>query len=323
MNMQAENPTPETEGASIHDAFYDTPEDDGVAVETVSEDQQTAEAVTEGEVSEETGSESLESDAATEDQEQQLTTAEIASIFGVDESTLDVNDKGQVVIKTKVDGEEGTATFDDFLRSYQKQGHLDNKSREVNQLKDQLQEQGQQQQQAAAQQLQTLQQYTQIAQQELMADYQSINWEELRATDPGEFAAKQTDMQQKQQAISARMQAINAEQQKQYQSQQQQTLQEANKQLLKDFPEWADESVGKEAITSLRGYGETVGFTPDQMAGVIHSPMFKLLQKAKAFDELEKGKPELTKQVRKVLKVAKPGVSSKAQPKSDADFFYN
>jgi hypothetical protein len=255
-------------------------------------------------------------------QEQQIALDDIAAVIGLDPEDLDLNEDSQVVLKTKVDGQESTVTFKDSKNSYQIQSNLDKKGMEANQLKEQLKTQIDEQNRQFQQKLQTLEDVSSIALSELQDEVESIDWNELKQDDPGEYAARRQDFQDRQARIHQRLQAVQEERAQIQQSQYQEYIANAEKALVEAFPEWVDTEKGQKEMGELRDYAVKQGFHVKQAQQFADAPLFVILKKARQFDALQQGKPEVKKLVKKSLKVKKPSGKAPDKLLSAEDLFY-
>ena len=101
--------------------------------------------------------------------------SDVAKLLGVEESALDVDEDGSIKVKTKIDGKEGAAKFNDLLKSYQLQGHVDAKAREAAEIHRQAQERVQQFEQYAYQEAQRFSEVYQAAKQFFIEDFGNVN----------------------------------------------------------------------------------------------------------------------------------------------------
>ena len=137
--MDQETSTP-TGGESTLDRLEallsseDAPQEPSEPIESVSEDEPAPEPETEG----------AEKQDDETPNEYQL--ADVAKLLGAEESALDVDEDGSILVKTKIDGQEGKVKFADLVKSYQLQGHVDKQVREAAEIRKQAQEQAQQMQ---------------------------------------------------------------------------------------------------------------------------------------------------------------------------------
>ena len=160
--------------------------------------------VTEEDVEESVEAESSEDEAqdAEPSESQEIELSHIAEYLGANEDQFIVSDDGELLVKTKIDGEEGQAKFADILKSYQLEGHLNKQSTELAETKKALQSKLAEADSKLAEKVQQLEDLSQIAYNELLSDYNNVNWNELRADDPGEYAARMADFQNRQSQIA-------------------------------------------------------------------------------------------------------------------------
>lgn len=316
--MDLEKPTQSDESIQARLEAYLEPR---TAPATTDDEQptQTADADIPGEevdAAQDEEAEAPKGDDSGEENEPQLTTTEIAKYLGLDETIVDVDDEGNLLVKTKVDGQEGAAKLQDLLRSYQLKGHLDNRHREIVEQEQALREQlaaVEQQAQARVQQLEDL---SKLAYQELQREYQSIDWQTLRSTDPAEFAAKVTEFQQREARIGQAMQHAQSERQQaevQNQERFKEYLREESQKLQQAIPEWSKPEVAQKERAELRAYAINHGFQQQEIDQLSDHRSVVVLRKAMMYDQLQKSKPEISKKVVKAPKLVKPGTSATKQ----------
>ena len=262
-------------------------------------------------------------DDATEDASQvELDASELASMFGLRESQVSVSDDGKLRIKVNIEGEESEATLAELVRGYQTDGYVTRKSMELADQRKALEAQAAQQQTALAQQAQQAAFLLQTAEQQLIGEYQSIDWQRLRRENPAEYSAAQLDYSQrarqiegmKEQALSITGQYDADAQAKQAQAYEAH-LEAEKTALLEAVPEWKDEAkaeVGKaEIVTFLR----ESGFTPEEIGSIGNHKALLLIRDAMAYRKAAKSTDVTAKQLKKVVKpVLKPGaVQTKAE----------
>jgi hypothetical protein len=245
----------------------------------------------------------------------QLTTSDLAKVFGLDESALDVDDTGAVLIKTKVDGREGTAKFADVLKSYQMQGHVDNQAREVAAQRQAIQQQAAEANNAVMQRLQHLDTVLNTASQELQREFHGIDWQTLRATDPGEYSARLADFNVRQQNLNGLAQQ-GAQQREFVQQQQQQDLyahlNSEHAKLPTLIPEWRDQAVAQRERNEVWEYAAKAGYSNQELAQMSSSAHVAALRKAMLFDRLQGSKAAVEARVRAAPKLIRPGQAPNA-----------
>lgn len=300
MTTEQENPTPD-EGASIQDRL-----ERYLAADDGEEPQQSAPQ----EDAEPQEPVETEDDAPDESDEPQLSTSELAKYLGVDEDMLDADENGDLFIKTKIDGQEGRAKFQDFVKSYQLQGHIDNQSREIAAQKQAFQNAIAEQQQAITQRMQYVEDMAGIAQQTLMNDYHGINWAQLSRDDPAEYVAKQHEFQQRSAQLNQVLQTVQMERQQAAQQQQQtfqQMLQHEAQRLTELIPDWKDAEKAKAERTELREWGKSIGLPQQDIDGVSNALYVQIMRKAMLYDKSQQSKTIMEKKVRTAPKLVKAG----------------
>lgn len=82
--------------------------------------------------------------------------------------------------------------------------------------------------------------------------------------------------------------------------------------LLEALPEWKDAEKLKADATKIAEHAVRVlGFTPEQITGIIDHRIVLALRKAMLYDEAQKAKPEIKNKLDKSISTAKPGGPSK------------
>jgi len=245
----------------------------------------------------------------------------IAEYLGTAEDQLTVNDDGDLMVRTKIDGQEGQAKFSDLLKSYQLEGHLNKQSTELAESQKALQTKLSEADGQLAQKVQQLEDLSQLAYNELLTDYNKVNWDELRTDDPGEFSAKQTDFQNRQNQIASLYQkAVDQRSELTATDSQvsQEKISEETAKLVKTFPSWSDNAVQSKEWAEIGEYAITQGMTAESYAKNVDSSIVIAFSKAKQFDALQKKSTKVTKLVKKVPKIAKPGSTASKIPNAQA-----
>lgn len=249
-------------------------------------------------------------------EESQLSISDLAKYLGVDESTLDVDDDGSVKVKTKIDGKEGAAKFQDLVKSYQLQGHVDAKAREAAETQKALSERVQQFEAFAQNEAQRLTQLAQMAHAELVGDFSAINWQELARNDPAEYVAKQAEFQSRQARVNqlaGEVQQRHQQVQKAQEAQLEQAVQQAAKYLESNIDGWKP---GNDIDKALQEYATKSGIKSTRDA-IIRDPGVAIaLHKAMLYDQGKAKSAVVEKQVRVAPKLVKPGQSIDARQRT-------
>lgn len=141
------------------------------------------------------------------------------------------------------------------------------------------------------------------------------NWAQVaQERTPQEVFALQ---QQWNQRVQRKQQA--AEYHQQLQVQQQNELRQAETaKLLEIFPEWQDPTKFRAGAEALVKAGDNYGFSAEEMAGMVDHRMFKVLEDARKYQELQKAKPKVAKKVAKAPRKLKAGAKPNKTDESKA-----
>lgn len=245
-----------------------------------------------------------EAEATEESEAREYDLSDIASVLGYDESDLAIDEDGKVKIKVKIDGEERLATPAELRKSYQLEGHLNKNNMEVAEQRKALQAKEQELTQSFQKKLSEAQTLAQVAYQQLAQEYQSVDWDKLRAEDPHEWSIQRQAYQERNEQIAQALQQI----QHQGTQMQQQRRKEEMQRLLEAIPEWKDQNTFQEESRKLVTGLQTHYGIPEQITRSIDDHKFFLLARdALRHRELQSKKPEVTKKVKAAPKVVKPG----------------
>lgn len=318
------------EGASIHEqilARISPPEE--------KEEQEITDNLSESEEISETQSDDtqdVESDPSEEEEvsqdaeraaEPQIELSELASYLGIDADKLDVDDDGAILVKTKIDGQEGFAKFNDLVKSHQLEGHLNKQNMEVVEKQKQLDARRAELEATVQSKISETEALMQLAYKELTSEYQSVDWSELRHDDPAEYAARQQDFKARQDRIAESYSKLQQEKQQQQAQQYQRLtehLQAEDQKLYQAIEGWSKPEVAKKEFSDVMSYlSGAYGYQADELyglrdnAGNLIQPgisdhrVVVLARKAMLYDQLQQTKPKITKQVRAAPKIVKPG----------------
>lgn len=256
--------------------------------------------------------EAPESDAQEEEDGPQISLTDAAKILGVDEALLDVDEDGTLKIKTKIDGQEGAAKLQDFLKSYQLQGHIDAKSRAIAEEAKRVQAERMQFEEMARGEVSRFETLVNVAQQQLMREFASVNWDELSQNDPVDYVAKKHAFEARHAQIQGlTQQAMNYRQQLE-QSQQMrvaQHIQAESQRLSTLIPEWSDATKANQEKGELAEWLLSAGATPQAVNSLYDAGIVAALRKAMLADKAAPKVAAVEKKVRAAPKLVKPGQS--------------
>lgn len=274
--------------------------------------------------SEEEGEVSDDQEAESEPESPQFQSVdELAEAVGMDVDTFLKQIKGKI----KIDGEESEVSLDELRNGYQREADYRRKTMDLAERRKEFESVAE----IASKQLMT--QHHELAamlnysEQQLRNEYQSIDWQDLRATDPGEYSARLAEFQQRQaqlagmrQNASQHYQRLTQEQERKKQQIQAEMLQKESSALLDKLPSWKDESVASKERKEIVDFLKTeYGFSPEDINGVTDHRFVLLAKDAMSKREQVTAKELAKKKVENLPKVLKPGVKqSKVEAKSQA-----
>lgn len=240
----------------------------------------------------------------------QLTTSDLAKMLGVDENALDLDEDGAVKFKTKIDGAEGAAKLADVLKSYQLEGHVNKRSMELAEREKAQQAKAQEAEQQFSQRIQYAEGLANVAAQQLLQEYQSIDWKALEQQDAGTAALWRQKFQEKQaqlRGVYHNIQTEKANSQQKTDAETRQALQREADRLPQLIPEWKDAQVAAKERAELRDWAIKAGYEPAEVDGISKAHHVAVLRKAMLSDRLQSHKPEIENRVRTAPKLVKPG----------------
>lgn len=206
--------------------------------------------------------------------------------------------------KVKVAGEEVEVPLDELLKGYSREQDYTRKTQAIAEERKAVQSEKQAAADVRDQYSSRLEAVEQIIQQTEPRVDQS-----LRQSNPAEWSAQMLQHKmwaEQRQAVQAEKSRLAQEaEQEQARERAEMVKQEAER--LKDaIPEWADPAVAEAETKKLREYGQSIGFTEDELDDVIDHRAVRVLRDAMAYREL-KAKSQTTRAAVEKAKVSAPG----------------
>jgi hypothetical protein len=257
--------------------------------------------------------------------------AELAGFLGVDESMMTVSDDGTVLVNTQVDGVQGKATLGELVKGYQSEAFNTRKSQKIADERREIHERATNQ---MAQLDGAIQQATQMAEAmkgRTLAKYQSINWEELRAQNPGEYAATYQQMQQEVQSLDYEVANLQQVRANAVQHSEAERLTNHNAwvgqqraDVFEHIPELANEETRNPLLKEYQTYLTGIGFNDSEIQGILDSRHLRIIndavagrRDAKTTTDKKEVKVPISKKLARVPRTLKAGsaATSAAKPK--------
>lgn len=267
----------------------------------------------------ETTAEVPASDAQTETEGPQYELADVAQIMGLDAELLDVDEDGALLLKTKIDGKDGTAKLQDLVKSYQLQGHVDAKVRHVAEQEKQLGERVVYLEQFAQTKHQELENLLQAANHMLAQEFHGLDWDQLLQNDPLDYQAKRHSWEKRSAQIQQLGQAFNQHRQQIAQAMDQKRGEDFMRQMqrLPGLTDW------KDAKSVETGLSEMAKWLSDKGAnlqlGLADAVTLSLLRSAMLVEQKAPKVAAAEQKVRAAPKLVRPGQGTdKAQRQSES-----
>ena len=215
----------------------------------------------------------------------------LASMLGLGDDQLEYDDQNNVVFNAIIDGESHKVPVSELVKSYQLQGHVNNKSIALENDRKELHATRDQAYGELTTRLQGLNQLIQLNEQTLLAEYNGIDWDSLRMTEPGEWAALQQQFNQRALQIQQVKDLAGQEGQRltqEQQQQQQKSLQDRAagelQKMMADNPTWSDQTVMAKDIGEVGAFlRNQYGFTDQEIADNIDHRLMRMFKDAMAF----------------------------------------
>lgn len=304
-------------GAAVDaEAHFDSLWDAGNAPEG------TAHGATEGTSTEQRASEAPAQGAASDDASQAPPPETYESLDALLKAKgIDAESVRSLPVTVKIDGQERSVALSDVLKSYQLEGHVNNKSIELSNQQRAFEQERQAAQTFAQQMLQRNTDLGNIALQMVNSDYQRVDWNALRAQDPAQYAALHADFQQRQAGVQQYLQTLEQQRMQAAQEQQQraaQSLQQQREQMYASRPQWRDDAVFKQDRETMVKYAHGLGFTDAELASLSDHRNMLVLHDAARYAALQASAPQAAKRVREAPVQVKPGARVDTNPKDAA-----
>ncbi len=235
-------------------------------------------------------------------------------------SQIDPESFYKIPATVKIDGQTKQVPLADLFKSYQQEADYTRKTQALAEQRRAWEAQEAQNKQAYAQQLQGAQQLLTIAQQQVLHEYQGVDWNRLYAEDPARFAAENQRFQMRVGQVQQYMTQAQNEQQRLAAEQQQEfaskTIPAERERLLEARPEWRDEKQFQAARTQMMDSARKLGFSDAELSQVYDHRYMLALDLASRYLALQAKAPEAVNRVRTAPIAAQPGARIQRDPKA-------
>lgn len=270
-------------------------------------------ATEEQEDSQEDSAESNEEPETEEPEEESTETFD--SITDLAEATgMEIDDFLETVKqKVKINGEEMEVSLKDLTAGYQMEQDYRRKTTELSEQRKGFEAEKEQATTHIQSKLQEADAITANLEQQLMGDYNAIDWNQLEIQDREEWLVQRQKFSEKAQQLETSKAQIKAEM-GQYQQQAQAKQQEAfqahlikeNEALLQAIPEWTDNTVREAATAKMTDYLSQYGFSEQESSQISDHRIMRLINDAVKGANTNQKIDVVKKKVKTLPKIVKP-----------------
>jgi len=274
-------------------------------------------AILKDELPDDDDSDSDEDDGGKKDLDDIATDEELtlAEYLGIDEDKLIVKDDGSVVFNAIIDGKSEEVSLKELATSYQMQGHNNNKSMALETERREFEEARTKVAEELKGRIDGVEALHNMAEKQLVGEYNSIDWDKLRYDNPSEWSAlrqeyaeKAQQIKQGQSLITEERERLNKDQQKEFHEKMQEHMKGELSKMIGKNPSWADDAVFKTEMDSMKTFMvSTYGYEAKDMDNISDHRLIEVIKDAKKFREGTKAAND--KKVKKLPKFQKPGAA--------------
>lgn len=249
------------------------------------------------------------------------TLSELAEHIGVDVADL----YNLRVPVTTAEGVKSEISLGEWKDGYQQSTKLSKAQQEIQEARRALEMERAQVQERIARETQEAGTLLHAIEEQWNAEFQGIDWNNLKASDPAEWAVRRQEMTERQariremrQQAAQRLQAMQREQQSQQAKALSEQLKREHEALNAAIPEWRDAEKAKAEKQALRDYLSSSGFTADELEAAYDHRALVLARKAMLYDQQQRKADAARKKVTVKIggkQVLQPGTRA---PKAEA-----
>lgn len=308
--MNDTNPTPEQE-MEVHENVVDEissilssdDADDQEVVEETSVEEDNDDNV------EEDDDDNIEEEDEDEEDGEDDTESNVSwgQALGTADDKVVLNDEGDFEgFKVKVDGQEFDVSTDELLAGYQTSKSYTNKSKALADEKREFESNRSMVYEEYSKKLENVDKLTEILTNSLLRDYESVNWQQLRQENPGEYAAVIQDYQTRKNEIdqivnatNSERETMNKEQVGEFEKKRAEYIKGQTEILLRNNPTWENQDELKKAFKEMNEFVTgTYGFTEQEFNEIADARIIELIKDAQKY---RTGERKIRKQTKKSL----------------------
>lgn len=245
------------------------------------------------------------SDDAQTEVTQLSTLSELADATGYElDKMLDL------ALPVKIDGKEGTARLRDLVKSYQLDGHINQKLASLDTDRKTFESKRGESERAVAERLLKLDAGSMTLERALKAEFAAVDWQRLQTEDPMQFNSQWVAYQQRYQVlddISKQIANERAQFQTQQTEQQKAWLAEQRNLLFAKVPEWSEDKRRNQDKAEIVEYLKDYGITKEEFEQIGDHRQLLVVRDALKWRQLQKSRPLALNKVKAAPKLLKPG----------------
>jgi len=236
------------------------------------------------------------------------------SILGVEEGKLNFDEEGNLAgVNIKVDGETSTINMTNLIAGYQNNKSNTNKSQALAEERKTFDNEFKEVVELYKTKLSDVDAMNQYLEKQLVSDFEGVNWQELRATDPAEYAALKQDYAARAndiQSIKDTIKQVNSQESdkltNQFNDKMKVNISEQRDKMILNNPTWADKDVLQKNMTELNSFIiKQYGFTDEEFKSISDSRLVEVIKDASKYHAgISLATKKLSKKVPKFQKSA-------------------
>lgn len=225
-------------------------------------------------------------------------------------------------VTVKLDGKTQAVPLSDVIKSYQQEADYTRKTQSLAEQRRTFESERQVAISTYQQQLGQASALGNLARQQLLGEFQNIDWNKLRMEDPVKWSVMNTDFNQRAAVIDRHLQQINEQAQNAELARQQELAQKVlpaeREKLLEARPEWRDETQFQAAKTQMSAAARQLGFSDAELSQIFDHRYMVALDLASRYLALQAQAPQAVKRVRTAPLTAQPGARQTRDPQAVA-----
>lgn len=232
-----------------------------------------------------------------------------------DDEAEEAEDGADPLYTVKINGKEEQITLDEALKGYQRQSDYTRKSMALADARKEFEAEAEAVAQERAQYAELLSALSAQVEQQLQ---QEPDWERLYQENPLEYVRQKEayrDLQEKRAAAQSEQERLYRMQAEQQQQQLAELLKSEKEKLVAAVPEWADKKRFDADKQKLREFGQSIGFSEEELAQTYDHRAVLALWKAMQYDQLVNNRPQ--QKTKKGPKPARGGAAGQGPRAAD------